>query len=283
MGKVRRPAVAGSFYEGNKKRLEEQISESFLHSLGPGSLPQLNKEGEGKIVGLVSPHAGFVYSGPVAAHNFYQLAKDGRKDLIIILGPNHRGAGKEVAIMTSGAWQTPLGEVRIDEKMAEKIAEAEKFIEVDERAHQLEHSLEVQLPFLQYIFKEEFSFVPICMLDQSLEVSIKVGEALGKVLAKENSLIIASSDFTHYEPQSAAERKDKEAIDSILKMDPEELLKRVSRLNISMCGPGPVAAMLTAAKILGGKSARLLKYATSGDVTGSYSQVVGYAALEIRR
>jgi len=280
---VRPPAVAGTFYEGTKKALLKQIEDCYTHPLGPGRLPTLSSKKEGKIMGLVSPHAGYLYSGPVAAWGFYQTVGQEIPEVVVILGPNHRGFGAGVAIAGKGWWQTPLGESQIEEELAEKITELSPFVREDEKAHQREHSLEVQVPFLQYSYGERFKIVPICMMQQDQSTSQKVGETLSEVLKGKNSLIIASTDFTHYQPKDIAKRQDKKALEAILSLSPKDLTRAVSRYRISMCGPGPVMAMLTATSLLGAKKATLLKYATSGDITGDYEAVVGYASVIVEK
>ena len=280
---VRRPAVAGTFYEGTKKALLKQIEDCYTHSLGPGKLPVISSKKEGKIMGLVSPHAGYLYSGPVAAWGFYQIVREEIPEVVVILGPNHRGFGAGVAIAGKGRWQTPLGESQVEEELAEKIMELSPLIREDEKAHQREHSLEVQLPFLQYSYGERCKIVPICMMQQDQSTSQKVGETLSEVLKGKNSLIIASTDFTHYQPKDIAQRQDKKALEAILSLSPKDLTRAVSRYRISMCGPGPVMAMLTATSLLGAKKATLSKYATSGDITGDYEAVVGYASVIIEK
>ncbi len=280
---VRHPAVAGTFYEGTKKALLKQIEDCYTHPLGPGKLPTISSRKEGKIIGLVSPHAGYLYSGPVAAWGFYQVIREEIPEVVVILGPNHRGFGAGVAIAGKGWWQTPLGKSPIEEELAEKIMELSPFIREDEKAHQREHSLEVQLPFLQYSYGERFKIVPICMMQQDQSTSQKVGKTLSEVLQGKNSLIIASTDFTHYQPQDIAERQDKKALEAILSLHSQDLTRAVSRYRISMCGPGPVMAVLTATSLLGAKKATLLKYATSGDTTGDYEAVVGYASVMVEK
>lgn len=278
---MRRPAVAGQFYDGTKESLLEQISKCYTHPHGPGQVPK-PKQGPRKILGLVSPHAGYIYSGPVAANGFASVANDGKPESIVILGPNHTGAGSGVSVMTVGSWKTPLGEVKIDEKLAKEIQKASDIIDEDEQAHLYEHSIEVQLPFLQNLLGN-FNFVPICMMLQDERTSMEVGDAISKASAGKDVLVIASTDFTHYESQSSAEKKDKKAIEKILSLDPPGLLHVVEEEDITMCGYGPVAAMLRATKNLGAKEVKLLKYATSGDTAGPMPRVVGYASVEILR
>ncbi len=280
---IREPAVAGTFYEGTNQALRQQIKDCYTHSLGPGNIPKLTSKREGKILGLVSPHAGYVYSGPVAARGFYEAVTEELPEVVVILGPNHRGFGASVAMEEKDIWKTPLGETRIDKELAEKVVGLSPLIQFDEKAHQREHSLEVQLPFLQYSYGESFKLVPICMMEQDEATSRQVGEVLSEVLKGKNSLIIASTDFTHYQPKKIAESQDKKALEAILSLDPKSLNKAVSRYRISMCGSGPVMAMLVATSLLGAKKARLLKYATSGDITGDYGAVVGYASVVVEK
>jgi AmmeMemoRadiSam system protein B len=277
--KIRSPAVAGSWYAGTPNSLRNQIEELFTHRLGPGSLPKVVEEGPRNIVGLVVPHAGYMASGPVAAHAYHRLAKDGKPDAIVIFGPNHTGRGSALSVMNEGAWRTPLGDVEIDAETANKIVSASNIIDVDDRAHVYEHSIELQLPFLQYLYDSEFKFVPVCFMMQDLMSSREVGKAVASALRGKNALVIASSDMTHYEPQQRAEKKDKMAIDAALKMDEKQYYHTVEAYGISTCGYGPVIAAITAAKELGAKKAQLLCYKTSGDVLGDRSAVVGYASI----
>ena len=279
---MRPPAVAGQFYAGTRSSLLEQVEWCYTHAHGPGKLPKV-QTGPRRLLGLVSPHAGYMYSGPVAAHGFARMAQDGKPGSIVIIGPNHSGIGSGVSIVTSGKWRTPLGEVEIDKKFGEAVLRASEKIDVDEVAHAYEHSLEVQLPFLQHLFKAEFGIVPICMMMQDATTSKEVGDAIAKASRGKDVVIIASTDFTHYEPQQSAVRKDRKAIDRILALDAEGLTRVVSEEAISMCGHGPVSAMLHAAKGLGAKKVELLKYATSGETAGPMAQVVGYGSIAVSR
>jgi len=277
--KIRKPAQAGAFYSGAASSLKKEIEECFKHKLGPGRLPQTRQDALAGIVALVCPHAGYMYSGPVAATAYSELAGHGRPDRIVIIGPNHTGMGSGVSLMSEGRWATPLGEVQIDSAMASSILENAPIIDLDEKAHLYEHSIEVQLPFLQYLYGDTFTFVPICMMIQDMQTGREVGEAIAKVAAESGSLVIASSDMTHYEPHEIASKKDMKAIKAIEKLDELMLDEAVTSESISICGVGPVIAAMTYAKKRGSKSARLLSYRTSGDVSGDYSSVVGYAAI----
>jgi len=281
--RVRRPAQAGMFYAGSAQSLRAQIEECFTHEFGPRKLPTASGERLKNIVGLVCPHAGYMYSGPVAAHAYYQLALDGKPDLVVLFGPNHTGMGSGLATMRDYLWRTPLGEVEIDTATADALVKESRIVDADDSAHISEHCIEVQLPWLQYLYGSDFKFLPVCFLMQDLESSREVGEAVAKVVTGKNALIIASTDLTHYEPQKTAEKKDKAAIDAVLKLDEKGLYSTVEGFNISMCGYGPTIAAITAAKALGAKQAKLLCYKTSGDITGDYSAVVGYASIMLTK
>ncbi len=276
---MRSPIVSGQFYAGSKSALLKQIEQSYTSKQGPGEVPK-PKAGPRKIIGLVSPHAGYMYSGPVAAHGFGRLAADGCPKSFVIIGPNHSGAGSGVSIMNSGKWGTPLGEVEVDARLADEVKLASDIIDVDPVAHTYEHSIEVQLPFLQHLFGS-FKIVPICMMLQDAQTSLEVGDAIAKATVNKDVVIIASTDMTHYESQESAEKKDKKVIAEILSMDPRGVVRTVDEEGITMCGFGAVAAMLQAAKRLGAKKAELLKYATSGDTAGPMAQVVGYASIAV--
>jgi AmmeMemoRadiSam system protein B len=277
--KVRRPSQAGTFYAGTVGSLKAQIEQCFTHKLGPGKIPKTAENGPHSLVGFVSPHAGYMYSGPVAAHGYYNLALDGKPEIIIILGPNHTGQGSAIAVMNEGVWRTPLGDVQIDTSTANFIVKESKIVDLDETAHMFEHSIEVQLPFLQYLYGSDFRFVPIAFLMQDLESSREVGKATAKAIANKNAIIIASSDMTHYEPQKSVEKKDNMVIEAVEKMDESRLYAVIEDYGISACGYGPIIALITAAKALGVRNAKLLRHATSGDVTGDFSAVVGYASI----
>ncbi len=260
---VRQPAQAGRFYPSNTKALKEEI-EKYV---------KRNQVKRAK--GVVSPHAGYIYSGKVAGAVYSRIEVP---EKVVILGPNHTGIGYSTAITSEGSWQMPFGGVSIDKELAEKIKENSKVIKEDSSAHLYEHSIEVQLPFLQYI-KSNFTFVPIVMRDYSKDTCLDIGNALAKAIGNDKVLIVASSDMTHYETQSIAEKNDKVAIREILNLDGNTLLNVVEQKDISMCGSGPVASMIFASKSLGANKAELVLYNTSGDITGDYEAVVGYAGI----
>ena len=277
---VRSPCQAGAFYAGSEKALKRQIEECFLHKFGPGKIPKLKERRRRRLVSLISPHAGYMFSGPVAANGYYYAANDGRPSSIVILGPNHTGYGSGVSTVTGQIWRMPFGDIDVDSDLAEEIQRSSQFIDIDESAHRFEHSIEVQLPFLQYIYGH-FKFVPICMMMQDLEVSRDIGEAIAKAAYGKNVLVIASTDMTHYEPLAVAKKKDQLAIDAMLTLDEEALQTVVESSSISMCGYGPASVAIIAAKKLSATKAQLLSYRTSGDITGNGKSVVGYASLTI--
>jgi AmmeMemoRadiSam system protein B len=292
MYKVRKPSVAGQFYDAREENLKQTIEECFLDDRGPKSLPQMN-QGNKKIKGLVVPHAGYIFSGAIAAHSYNLLTNNGFANTFLIIGPNHTGMGSGISVMTEGSWLTPLGEVPINEKLSKQLLKG--IIDKDENAHMYEHSIEVQLPFLQFSAGDKkFDFVPLCMSMQDFETANKVGKIIADAIkaTDENIVIVASTDFSHagfnymsMPPEGMrvdeyAEKQDKLAINQIINMNPEGLIDTVQKNSITMCGYGPVAAMLTASKILGASKAELLKYGTSYEVQPS-SSCVGYGALAI--
>ena len=281
--KTRLPAVAGSFYPDNDGELRNQIQQCFLHRLGPGMIPSVPNVVDDRLVGLVVPHAGYMFSGPVAAHSYYHLALAGPRRSVVILGPNHSGSGSGVSANTSGQWSTPLGEVSVDEQLGNRIVKNSRLIDVEDQAHTSEHSIEVQLPFLQFIYPRQFRFVPICMMLQDLETSKEVGEAIATAAKETDAIILASTDWTHYEPQDKAVLKDKEALRAVQEMDPARFQETIANRIVSACGYGPVTALIHASGFMGAKHVELLSYHTSGDVTGDKAAVVGYAALMFTR
>lgn len=286
---VRQPAVSGTFY--NAHELKEQVESCFLAHGGPGRLPKPNPDGERHIRGLVCPHAGLVYSGAVAAHSYLALAEDGLPDTVALVGPNHRTYEPALALTSYDAWLTPLGEMPIDKEIVNRIADLCPFARVADGAHSAEHSLEVQLPFLQYLGMaagKNIRIAPLLVGASADEESggwtafaDRLASALAQAVEGRDCVIIASTDFTHFESSRAAEAKDSLAIAQIEAMDEDGLLETVGRHRISMCGALPTAVMLAVCKRMGASHARLLAYRNSGDVTGDQTDVVAYGALEI--
>ena len=279
---IRRPAVAGAFYEADRTRLVREIEACYLDRRGPGKIPTVNESGPRNVIGLVNPHAGYVYSGPAAAKGFSAVAEDGRPGCFVILGPNH-GRGHYVnAIQTSGAWATPLGESPVHEALAARLAGLCPGLQVGAGGFVGEHSLEVQVPFIQHLFGLQTPIVPIMMLDQDASAARAIGNGLAEALAGENAVIVASTDMTHFESAELAARQDRILIDRMEALDPEGLLRERERRGITMCGYGPVAAMLFAALKLGATQAGMIDYTNSGEVSAS-REVVAYLSLIVSR
>lgn len=271
---MRTPSVAGMFYADDEKQLRRQIEQCFMGPLGPGRLPEKGK-GRRAVMGGIVPHAGYMYSGMVAAHLYARIAQDGMPKTFVILGPNHTGRGSGLAVTTED-FQTPLGVVRVDRELAKALRK--DLVDEDSEAHRAEHSIEVQLPFLQYL-SPEFSFVPICMGFQDYEAAASVGKTIRDSIQGRDAVVIASTDLSHYVPKEVAKTKDGMALEAIRSMDPKKLFEVVRDEDISMCGYGPVMATLVACA--GGKPT-VLKYASSGDVQ-PMREVVGYASVVIEK
>ncbi|MUN28796.1 AmmeMemoRadiSam system protein B [Sulfuracidifex metallicus] len=273
----RLPAVSGSFYESDSSQLKERILWSFLHPVGPGSLPKVGSQ-QRKTQFFIVPHAGYIYSGPVAAHSYFQLASEGKPDLIIILGPDHNGLGSVASVWPQGEWLTPLGEVQVDSKAVEFLLDNSDVLAPDERAHIYEHSIEVQLPFIQYFFGS-FKFVPISVTLQLPETSEKIAEVIDLYIKESGKdiVVISSSDLNHYDPYDITNKKDEMVIEKILSMDYKGLYDVIVNKDVTVCGYSPImVSMILASKR--GKKANVLKHANSGDTSGDKSAVVGYLA-----
>ncbi len=275
----RRPAVSGQFYYANLSKLRAQVEACIATGLPEGRRFS-GEAGKEKVIGVLSPHAGLMYSGAVAGAVYSRIKFP---HTFILIGPNHTGFGTKVALMSYGEWEIPLGTVKIDEELSGKILTEGAIIEEDAQAHLFEHSLEVQLPFILY-FSQNVMIVPITMMSHSLEDCMAVGEAIAKAVEQTSHsvVIVASSDMSHYEPDDIARQKDKKAIERILDLDPEGLHRTVMEERISMCGFAPATAMLSASKALGAREAELIKYMTSGEVSGDFEHVVGYAGVIVR-
>jgi MEMO1 family protein len=272
---VRQPAVAGRFYPANAQHLRAEVEKFTTVPAAESAKPETKI----RAFGCVVPHAGYMYSGHVAGAVFRRLELP---RCFVILCPNHTGMGEPLAIMSEGAWHTPLGDVSIDEQLAEQLKARLPLLSEDPAAHRYEHALEVQLPFLQ-VLAPGFEFVPITVGTSNFEVLSALGTVISNVVAEAGSpvLVIASSDMNHYESDSVTRTKDRRAIDRLLALDPRGLYDIVHKADISMCGYGPAVVMLTAARKLGATRAELIRYATSGDVSGDRDMVVGYAGVAV--
>jgi AmmeMemoRadiSam system protein B len=269
---LRHPAVAGRFYPADPNDLRAE-------ALAYLSQASSRKQAPVQALGCIAPHAGYMYSGHVAGAVFASIDVPKR---CIVLCPNHTGMGRPLAIMSEGAWHTPLGDVPLDTELARALKAQFPALQEDLAAHRAEHAVEVELPFL-LLRQPELSFVPIAFGVGQFEILEQLGKALADVVAAQTDpiLIVASSDMNHYESDAVTRAKDHRAIERILTLDPRGLFDVVTQQNISMCGFGPAVAMLTAVRQLGAKSAELVKYATSGDISGDRSKVVGYAGVVV--
>ncbi|MHA1867636.1 MAG: AmmeMemoRadiSam system protein B [Candidatus Heimdallarchaeaceae archaeon] len=278
----RTAAVAGMFYPSRKDELISLIEKSFSSPVGPQTFPIKENREKKQLEYYVSPHAGYIYSGPIAAWTYFELSKIELPETVIILGPNHYGVGPDIATVERiTEWETPLGIVSIDKELKQELVNANENIGESDLAHHREHSIEVQLPFLQYIFGEKkFKFVPIAMTYQSLESSIKLGQTIAKVCKNKEVIIIASSDLTHQEPYERAKEKDLAVLNAIEQMDVYEMYNIKQSKNVTMCGAGPIAATITAALETGRTKSKILKYASSGDTAGDKIRVVGYSSVK---
>jgi len=265
---IRPPAVAGQFYPENPKELAALVQQ---YTRVP------NQQEKTRVRACLVPHAGYMYSGHVAGAVFSRIVLPKK---IIVLGVRHYPRGEPLAILSAGAWRTPLGDVRIDEELAKRVSAACPALREDEVAHSREHSLEVELPFLQ-LLDPQFTFVPIAVGSIRYPELVEVGAGLARVLAKhgEDVLIVTSSDMNHYEDDERTRWKDRQAIDCMLCVDAAGLYDVCRKESISMCGLGPAVVMLTALQKLGVRMGELVKYATSGDVTDDRERVVGYAGM----
>ena len=269
MEKVRRPVVAGYFYPDKKSHLLKML-EDFIEK-------DVEKE---KAKAIVVPHAGYIYSGKTAGVTYSRVVIP---ETVVILGPNHTGYGEPFAVSSHEKWETPIGEIEVDKELVEKLVEKSRYLEEDTVAHEREHSIEVQIPFLQ-VLKKDVKIVPITLEGYVDNPAwIEIGESIGGVIKESGKeiLIVASSDMTHYEPHNVAEEKDNYAIEAIKILDENLLIQRIYEKNISMCGYAPVITAIVASKYLGAKEGKLIRYSTSGETSGDYGQVVGYAGIII--
>jgi AmmeMemoRadiSam system protein B len=273
---LREPAVSGIFYPKNQKELTENIESLFEDpNFGPGKLPpSSNNE---RIYGMVSPHAGYMYSGAIAAQGYYELSSS-KFESALILGPNHYGLGSDISLMENGSWETPLGKVEIDSEVAKNIHQNSENVSIDESAHARDHCIEVQLPFLQYI-NREFKIVPIILINQGKNTCKKLGSDIYESMKDRNFVPIASSDLTHYEANNLAHEKDNLLISAILSLDIEKFYSVLISFNVTACGYGAIATVMEISKRMGATKGKLLKYATSGDIAGDTKSVVGYSSI----
>ncbi len=279
----RSPQVAGYFYPEDRSVLKRTIETCFLSEIGPGELPKDIDSNRSllELLGLISPHAGYIYSGPIAAWGYLRLFYAKRPETVVIAGPNHRGLGPDFAIFPEGMWATPFGEIPVDNEVSELLIDRLEFLKPSEIAHRHEHSIEVQLPFLQYILNDNFKIVPILISSYDINKLRLLGEAIGD-LKSEDVLFIASSDFSHYISADVAKVLDLEAISHILNKKPYDFLQQVIQKRLSICGAAPITSLLFYANSLS-VDVKLLKYGNSGEITGDFSEVVAYASISLER
>lgn len=274
---VRQPVVAGSFYPSQEEELrnfiETMITEEMKHKL------QNTAKGIREATGVVSPHAGYIYSGRLSAFSFYILSLLSPVETVVLIGPNHRGIGAKVALAEEDAWQTPLGIVSVDAEAVEFLRRRTPLFQVDSLAHRFEHSLEVQLPFLQYFLSYDFQILPLSLTKQDLATVKTIAEVLLALREQRKIFIIASSDFSHYEPAKVAMEKDLNLINQILNLDVESFYQKIYDQKISICGPGGIATLMIYHQSISKGRGELLLYAHSGEVSGDFEQVVGYASI----
>lgn len=264
----RKAAVAGQFYHAAAQKLTQQVEE-YVSA----------RASKTRAIGVLSPHAGLIYSGATAGQVYSSIEMP---ETFILIGPNHTGLGASISLMREGEWEIPSGTLSIDERLANRIAADAPAVTADTQAHLFEHSLEVQLPFIRY-FSKEAKIVPITVLSASLDDCRFLGRGIASAITGVGYpvVIVASSDMSHYVPEETARKKDSLAIEKILSLDPEGLYNTVRKEQITMCGYLPATIMLFAAKELGAREARLVKYATSAEASGDYDHVVGYAGMVI--
>ncbi len=287
---VRPPLVAGLFYPRTRDSLIGELERSFLHRSGPGALPQAAKEGPGRIVAALAPHAGYRYSGPIAARTYAALAGDGIPETVVILAPAHFRAGAPLAVWTRGQWETPLGRLSVDEELTHALVSAGGGLEEDPEPHWgyaggPEHSIEVQLPFLQFVYPQGApSIVPIAVSERDFSSLTEAGQTIGEVIRGfgKKVVLIASADLSHYEPQERAERQDGDALGRFAEGDARgvfECVRRYPTQSDLLCS----IPVLTASRILGTRKGRILGYSTSGSETHNFAEVVGYGSAILEK
>lgn len=270
--------MAGSFYPSDPEELSSLVDRCYLGPLGPGRSPP-GPEKDLQVAAAICPHAGLIYSGGVAAHSYLHLSSMRKPDLVVIFGPNHYGVGSGVSTFDEGLWETPLGRLRVDSDAARALVDETGIVDVDPGASRLEHSLEVQLPFIQKIYGDAVPILPVSLVFQDIETVRALAAAIPKVIKKRKAILIASSDMDHYEHAEVARRKDSLLIEKIKSLDAEGLYSTLESEQLTACGYGAMATLMLAAPALGFTRAELLKYANSGATTGDDTQVVGYGSL----
>lgn len=282
---IRKPCVSGLFYEADTQLLENNLKNIF-NSTKQVISKESNKKRE--TYAAIVPHAGYVYSGKTASYAFAKIAEDTLPDTIIIVGPNHTGYGDSISLTTNEVWKTPLGNIEIDTEFNNELEKIDSNVTFSQIAHIKEHSIEVELPFLQYISKikeDTFKLVPIVITQQEKDICIQLAKSIYEVSKKLNRdcIIIASTDLTHYEPSQIAKNKDERILKSIEDMDIESLINNINKYQISMCGYGPTITAISYSKLVNANTPLILNYSNSGDAFGDYESVVGYTSAIIKK
>jgi MEMO1 family protein len=275
---VRKPAVAGAFYPDDPADLSSSILSCYTHPLGPGRLPP-EPEGKGSLVAFVSPHAAYQYSGPVASHGFLHASSLRDPEILVVMGPDHNAYGLGVSIFKEGEWETPLGSIKVDSAAAEELSHLTGITSFDPEAQRYEHSIEVQLPFLQSLFGNGVPLLPISLMSQDIDTAKALGKGVAEIVKGRRAVVVASSDLDHYESARQTSEKDGALIDRITSLDVEGFYRVLDQMDVRACGFGPIASLMEASSRLGLSKGELMKHADSGDITGDKDRVVGYAAL----
>ncbi len=277
---LRKPAVAGAFYPDDPEILARTIENCFLDDFGVGEIPEMGRfDGIDYPINVMVPHAGYQYSGAVASHGYSNLVQNGFPEVFIILSPNHTGFGSEISVFNEGEWETPLGSVPVDSEFANAVISNSDIASADFTAHIREHSIEVQLPFLQY-FSNDFKIVPVTMGAQNFTTASDLAKAIFDAAGEleKSYAVIASTDLSHFNNQEKANKVDGFVLEDIGEMNEFKLFEEVVQYNITMCGYAPVMTTILVSKMANKTDCEILAYRTSGDVTGDFTSVVGYAS-----
>ncbi|MBI2871774.1 MAG: AmmeMemoRadiSam system protein B [Chloroflexi bacterium] len=278
--RVRSPAVAGQFYPMDAGALRQELERCFNDTrLGPGRMPRPRATPPERVVGLLAPHAGYRYSGHTAARAFAALADRGTPGALVLLGPNHHGIGPALAVPEATHWATPIGRVAVDMELADALCRRLPSLARSDAAHAQEHSLEVEVPFLQHLYGQSLRLLPVAVATVEVGLAVTLGRALAEVLEGRRAAIVASSDLSHYLPDAEARRRDRMALEAVASLDPRQLALVVEQEGVSMCGLGPAMTMMEACRALGATRVVELGYATSADTSGDTTWVVGYGAM----
>ncbi len=279
MARIRGPAVAGLFYEAEPEALRARLEWCFRHPLGPGKLPPKEQRGDG--VAVIAPHAGYMYSCPIAAHAYYEASSWPKPETVVVIGPDHVGTSASVSVYPGGVWRTPLGELVVDEELAKAIAEESSIAVLDERPHLYDHSVEVQLPLIQYSLGA-VKIVAVAVWDSGLDTGLDIAEAVYRASRRlsKRVLVVASLNLNQFMSREEVSKLDREVVNAIASLDPKKVYDVVARGDFRICNPAVFASIVRYAVLAGANKAQLLAYATSADIAGGDGSVAsGYAAI----